>query len=388
MNPRRNVRELRVGRSPRLSGPPWHLEQRLALTASYLFGIDDIDDIWQINPEPGEQSFADVRTTGLTPGVRSTSDAFAFDRDRDQMFFLNRSASGTTALLLNDLWTWNKPLDTIVQIAPGTVPTLGTVGGFTMIKRGTIDPTTEQVIGMQIACNGDYSILYGHNLNDGTWFSLDTATGDLADLNFATLVGDTNRGFRDIGGASIVTAVRADVAVTKTVVDATPNVGDTITHTVPVSNNGPDETTDVRVTDTFPASGLADIVAGTPTVGSYDPETRVWTVGALANGASATRTFTALVTEVGTFPNFATATSSTFDPNEGNDTGEAEVLVGPGGIILGTDSSCGSGRNMTGSHRADHDDFRPSAGNADLARSHHGHDRTIAAALPRELSSP
>jgi hypothetical protein len=61
-------------------------------TNSYIYGIDDSNDIWQVNPEPGEQTFVDVYNTNLA----NQSNAFAFDRDRDQMFFLNRGP-GTPA---------------------------------------------------------------------------------------------------------------------------------------------------------------------------------------------------------------------------------------------------------------------------------------------------
>ena len=52
----------------------------------------------------------------------------------------------------------------------------------------------------------------------------------------------------------------ADLAVTKTVSDATPNVGDQITFTVTLSNNGPNDATGVQVTDLLPA-GLTFVSA-------------------------------------------------------------------------------------------------------------------------------
>ena len=75
----------------------------------------------------------------------------------------------------------------------------------------------------------------------------------------------------------------ADLSVTKTVSDATPNVGDQITFTVTLSNQGPDAATGVQVTDLLPAG--VSFVSATPSQGTYDSTTGLWDVGALANGA-------------------------------------------------------------------------------------------------------
>lgn len=56
---------------------------------SYIFGISDNNDIYQINPVPDQQSFGLVYNTGLA----GQSNAFAFDRERDQMFFINPSGT-------------------------------------------------------------------------------------------------------------------------------------------------------------------------------------------------------------------------------------------------------------------------------------------------------
>src|SRR5262249_33613584 len=67
------------------------------------------------------------------------------------------------------------------------------------------------------------------------------------------------------------TPQQADLALAKTVSDATPNVGDTITFTVTLSNLGPDAATNVAVDDLLPA-GLS-FVSAAPSLGSYNSGT-------------------------------------------------------------------------------------------------------------------
>jgi large repetitive protein len=121
----------------------------------------------------------------------------------------------------------------------------------------------------------------------------------------------------------------ADLSVSKTVNDSTPNVGDTITFTIVVTNNGPTNTTGVAVTDILPL-GLT-FAGASATQGSYDSSSGVWTVGNLNNGASATLSLQAQV-----LPNAAggvvtnTATISSFvlpDPVDANNSDSDFVSV-------------------------------------------------------------
>src|SRR5262249_59978362 len=75
------------------------------------------------------------------------------------------------------------------------------------------------------------------------------------------------------------TPQQADLALSKTVSDETPNVGDTITSTITLTNNGPDAATNVQVTDFLPA-GLT-FVSATPSQGTYSSTTGLWTVGTM-----------------------------------------------------------------------------------------------------------
>jgi uncharacterized repeat protein (TIGR01451 family) len=84
-----------------------------------------------------------------------------------------------------------------------------------------------------------------------------------------------------------------DLALSKFVDNATPSVGDTITYTIVVTNNGPEGATGVVVTDSLPAGVV--FVSSTTSQGSYDSGTGLWNVGAVANLASATLTITCVI---------------------------------------------------------------------------------------------
>ena len=72
--------------------------------------------------------------------------------------------------------------------------------------------------------------------------------------------------------ASVVTVTpqQADLALTKTTSDPTPNVGDTVTFTVTLSDNGPDAATNAQVTDLLPV-GL-DVRFGHAEPGNVRPD--------------------------------------------------------------------------------------------------------------------
>jgi hypothetical protein len=112
---------------------------------SYIYGIADNNDIYQINPVPGQQSFNLVYNTGLT----GQSNAFAFDRQRDQMFFINPSGTFSGTPYSNGLFLWNKPAGTFSLLATtgssygagGTVPANAAYedNAFWFFNEGSLD---------------------------------------------------------------------------------------------------------------------------------------------------------------------------------------------------------------------------------------------------------
>ncbi len=112
---------------------------------SYIYGIADNNDIYQINPVPGQESFSAVYNTGLA----GQSNAFAFDRDRDQMFFINPSGTFDSTPYSNGLFVWNKSAGTFALLATtgssygvaATIPANAAYAGdaFWFFNEGTLD---------------------------------------------------------------------------------------------------------------------------------------------------------------------------------------------------------------------------------------------------------
>ena len=113
----------------------------------------------------------------------------------------------------------------------------------------------------------------------------------------------------------------ADLIVSKT--SDTPDgteIGDQVTYTIVVTNDGPDTAVNTRVTDLLPAA--VTFVSATPSVGTFDSATGVWTVGDLANGAVQSLQIVTTINaadETGTeIANQAWGLSDTSDPVDAN----------------------------------------------------------------------
>ena len=77
-----------------------------------------------------------------------------------------------------------------------------------------------------------------------------------------------------------------DIEVEKTASDLNPEFGDEITYTITVTNNGPDDASNLEITDVLPAG--VSYVSHVESVGVYNPITGIWTITALPAFASET----------------------------------------------------------------------------------------------------
>ncbi|MDE1467102.1 DUF11 domain-containing protein [Aurantiacibacter sp. D1-12] len=165
--------------------------------------------------------------------------------------------------------------------------------------------------GVSINADGTLSVPAGATPGtyNVTYQICETADPDNCDTAIATVV---------VGGVADLQTVKVRTSST-----AEPAVGDTVTYTITVTNNGGDDATNVSLTDLLPAGLTATVNNGTVSQGSYDSGTGVWTVGSLANGAFATLTIEGTVDagqEGNTITN--TTTAATSDQNDPTTTGD------------------------------------------------------------------
>jgi uncharacterized repeat protein (TIGR01451 family) len=127
--------------------------------------------------------------------------------------------------------------------------------------------------------------------------------------------------------ASTVVGQPADVAIVKTVTPPANLPNGTETYNIVVTNNGPGAATAVTVTDILPAG--ATLTSAIPSQGSCSGTTTVTcTLGTLNNGANATIAITVQAPATpGLVSNTATVTTTSNDPNAGNNSSTTSFNV-------------------------------------------------------------
>lgn len=113
---------------------------------------------------------------------------------------------------------------------------------------------------------------------------------------------EDDQDFATIGGDS------ADLSLVKRVNTSTPAVGEVITYTLVLQNDGPSTATGVEVTDKLPA-GL-EYVSHSVSQGAYDQATGAWAVGTVQSGANATLNISARVRSFARIVNAAEVSKS------------------------------------------------------------------------------
>ncbi len=170
--------------------------------------------------------------------------------------------------------------------------------------------------------------LWGTSGTQGILYEIDKATG--VGSNGRAI--DNGSDYEAVDCFAFSPTITADLSLAKTVDDATPREGDTVSYTVSVSNAGPGPATVVQVMDLLP--GGVTFVSSIPAQGTYDALSGSWYVGTLTPGSSASLVLQAQVdadTGGTTITNTADVDFlSQVDPDSGNDT--ASVTIVPIGI--------------------------------------------------------
>lgn len=148
--------------------------------------------------------------------------------------------------------------------------------------------------------------------------------------------------------SALVTIESTDLALSKSVNKLTADEFEAVAFTLTVTNNGPDAGSSIVISDPIPLG--VTFASATPSQGSYVSATGVWTVGSLANGASATLTMNVTV-NTGTAGRTITNTGSVIsadqdDPNAANNSASASFQVH--GADLGVTKSVDVPNPVTG----------------------------------------
>ncbi|NNJ10065.1 DUF11 domain-containing protein [Chloroflexales bacterium ZM16-3] len=125
--------------------------------------------------------------------------------------------------------------------------------------------------------------------------------------------GDGSPG-QDDSSSAMVSGTMADLSLTKRVNTTTLPANGIVTFTIDVRNSGPSLATGVQVGERLPTG--ATVLGTTPSKGSYNPATNVWSVGNLALNEVATLSLSVQLTGLGPFTNVAEVVASNqFDPD-------------------------------------------------------------------------
>lgn len=128
----------------------------------------------------------------------------------------------------------------------------------------------------------------------------------------------------------------ADLAILKTDTQDPVNLGDNVTYTLAITNNGPATALNVIVTDPLPA-GVTFVSASAGCVEAAGVVT--CSLGDMVNGQVLTVSVTVTPLAAGTITNTATVTSPTPDPNPGNNSDPEDTTIPapgspPGPVVL------------------------------------------------------
>ena len=189
---------------------------------------------------------------------------------------------------------------------------LVSLGNATLVVSGTYTPAAADSFTIITNDAGDAVVGIFNGLPEGT----------LVNVN------GTNKKISYVGGDGndvVLAALSADLSVTKTDSPDPVTEGNLLTYTLTVSNAGPDDATNVVLTDTLP--GSVTFVSATPSQGAPCTGTTTITcnLGAISNGNNATVQIVVIPNTPGSITNNATATAFENDGTPATDSENTSV---------------------------------------------------------------
>jgi uncharacterized repeat protein (TIGR01451 family) len=195
----------------------------------------------------------------------------------------------------------------------------------------TLGNNTQEQINNILAFDGNDVLYTGKRSNTGFTLYTLALNGTLTSVGSNAVTKMTGIAF-DFG---VVTPPdSADLSLDKSVDDPTPEVGSSLTFTLTVANDGPDNATGVEVTDALSSIYTYQSQSGD---GTYTPGTGVWDVGTVPDGESRSIDIVVTVgstTNAGSYINRARITATdTFDPDSEVDDPNEGIVSNPGDIF-------------------------------------------------------
>lgn len=208
---------------------------------------------------------------------------------------------------------------TVTDSLPGSVafvsanPTQGTCahsGGVVICDIGSVNSGATATVTITVT-----------PMVDGVITNSAVVSSDLADSD------NTNNSATESTQVGAGTPAGADVLLTKTDSADPVNVGQTFSYLLTIENSGPNQATNVQVSDSLPAS--VTFQSANPTQGSCSETGGFVTcdLGALNVGAIATVTISVTPTVAGTISNIATVTADQSEPAPGNNQGSETTTI-------------------------------------------------------------
>ena len=294
--------------------------------------VDPVDGtFWAANEFANTQAFANWGTAvaNFAPSAPANSADMAVTNSGPSTVTAGTNVTYTITLTNNGPVAAQNVVLTDTLPAGSTFVSMTQTAGPDAFTLGQSGNTATETAGASIAAGSSDTfslvVFAPSSLTPGSTFS------DTASVSSSTSDPNTANNSATVNGS--IVGPPADLAVANSGA-ATANEGDTITYTVTVTNNGPNDATATVLTDTLGAN--LRFVSATTSQGSFTQSGSVVTfnLGTVSNLASATMTITAQAMEDGNLTNSASVTTSASDPNSANNSAAATTVVAEPSIVV------------------------------------------------------